>query len=129
MPSLSFLVLCTLGLWLHCSLSTTFQTHSAMVCGKGYIAPLKITSGLAVAFQAIHYITNTFYSAMNRYGISKKLSFDRWTASVEILENVKNLEYFSTTSIGFNNYASLICGKGSASSSAAKVDHLMCLMN
>ena len=69
------------------------------------------------------------YSAMNHNEISKKLSFDGWTASLEILEKVKNLEYFSTTSTGFNNYASLICGKGSVSSSAAKVDHLMCLMN
>lgn len=51
----------------------------------------------------------------------KKLSFDRQTASLGILEKGKDFEYFSTTSTGFDNYASSICGKGSTSFSAAKV--------
>ena len=38
--------------------------------------------------------------------------------SLGILENVKNLEYFSTTSSGLDNSASLACGKGIASSAA-----------
>ena len=79
-----------------------------------------MTSGLAIAFQAIHYITIPFTVQWTIMEYPKKLSFDRWTASLEILEKVENLDYFSTTSTGFNNYASLICGKGSASFSAAK---------
>ena len=51
----------------------------------------------------------------------KKLSFDRRTARLGISEKAKNLEYFSITSTDFDNYALLICGKGSASFLAAKV--------
>ena len=129
MPSLSFFN--TLHAWPMASLQSFHNISNSSCDGvwQGIHSSTKnnFRSCSCLSDNTLYY--NTFYSAMNHYGISTKLSFDRWTASLEILEKVKNLEYFSTTSTGFNNYASLICGKGSASSSAAKVDHLMCLMN